>query len=56
MQIPTISVIYLSRPKFGLVDINESDFDPKLHALPDAVKVPRKRGRPRKTEQENANS
>jgi hypothetical protein len=50
----TVSVIYTSNPSGGLVDINEADFDPALHILPDAVEKP-KRGRPSKqvTEADN---
>ena len=46
----TMKVIYACNPSGGQVDINVSDFDPKLHIVEGAEEkpAPKKRGRPRK--------
>lgn len=49
MQHPeTMDVIYTSNPSGGLVTINKTDYDPKLHIAEGEKPAPKKRGRPRK--------
>lgn len=32
--IPTMEVVFKDKPKMGVVTLNVSDFDPKIHARP----------------------
>lgn len=60
MRVPTVRVMPTHPSQGEWVEINESDFDPAVHTLfdqdpvPQESEPPKKRGRPRKTEQTGA--